>query len=129
MWFNLLRRHDRDGLQVSVVLIGKEFLKPGGSVTLTSGGLSTLPVPMLAGLSAANGALDAFTRAASVDMPGDRRINCVSPTLLTESAGTFGPFFKGVTPVPAAEVALAYVRVVFTRVTGQVLRISADKWV
>ncbi|MEV0068711.1 hypothetical protein [Amycolatopsis sp. NPDC050768] len=50
------------------------------------------------------------------------RINCVSPTVLTESTA-YHPYFPGFTPVPAAEVAQAYLRAMANPVTGRVLKL------
>lgn len=50
------------------------------------------------------------------------RINCVSPTVLADSTAYHGSF-PGFPPVPAAEVALAYLRAVSTPITGRVLKV------
>jgi hypothetical protein len=50
------------------------------------------------------------------------RINCISPTVLTESVAYHG-YFTGFTPVPAAEVALAYLRAISHPITGRILKL------
>ncbi|MGE9297268.1 MAG: short chain dehydrogenase [Puniceicoccales bacterium] len=106
--------------QVNLVMAGLNKLNDGGSFTLTSGILSHDPIP--AGCSAAmvNGAIDAFVRSAAIELPRGLRINAVSPTLITESAPSYGPFFPGFKPVDAATAALSYLKSVAGRQTGQV---------
>jgi hypothetical protein len=71
-----------------------------------------------------NGALDGFVRAAAIAMPRGLRINIVSPTVLLESMPSYGPFFRGYKPVPAADVALGYAKSVEGAQTGRVYRIG-----
>lgn len=109
--------------QVNLVLIGREFANDNGSFTLTSGILSHDPVVAGSSASMANGALDAFVRAAAIELPRGLRINAVSPTVLTESMKDYGPFFRGFKSVPAVDVALAYSKSVEGAQTGQVYRV------
>lgn len=109
--------------QVNVVLAARDLISPGGSFTLTSGSLSDEPVRGGCDASTVNAAIDGFVRAAAIEMPRGVRINSVSPTVLTESWGVYGPFFPGSEPVPAKRVALAYVRSIEGAATGQTYRI------
>ena len=109
--------------QVNLVLIGRGFVNDGGSFTLTSGVLSHDPIRFGSSASMVNGAIDAFVRAAAVELPRGLRINAVSPGVLQESMETYGPYFRGHEPVPAARVALAYARSVEGRRTGQVFEV------
>jgi NAD(P)-dependent dehydrogenase (short-subunit alcohol dehydrogenase family) len=109
--------------QVNLVTAGRELLRDGGSFTLTSGILSEQPIRGGSSLSMINGAIEAFARAAAIELPRGLRINAVSPGLLTESAPALGPFFRGFETVPASRVALAYSRSVEGRQTGQVYRV------
>jgi NAD(P)-dependent dehydrogenase (short-subunit alcohol dehydrogenase family) len=109
--------------QVNVVLRGQEFLADGGSFTLTSGILSEDPIRFGACASLVNGALEAFARAAAIELPRGLRINVVSPTVLEESMDAFGPYFRGYKPVPASEAARAYSKSVEGRQTGQVYKV------
>jgi hypothetical protein len=43
--------------------------------------------------------LEAFVRAAAIDLPKGLRINVVSPTMLKESESQFAQFFTGMIPV------------------------------
>ena len=73
--------------------------------------------------SAVNAAVDGFVRAAAIELPRALRINAVSPTVLAESMATYGPYFRGFEPAPAARVALAYSRSVEGAQTGRVYEV------
>lgn len=109
--------------QVNLVLLGREFIADGGSFTLTSGVLSHDPIRFGSSASMVNGAIDAFVRAAAIELPRGLRINAVSPGVLVESLPAYGPFFRGHEAVPAARVALAYAKSVEGARTGQVFAV------
>ncbi len=115
-------RHKLMG-QVNLVLIGRDFANDGGSFTLTSGVLSHDPIRYGAGASLVNGAIDSFVIAAAIELPQGLRINAVSPGLLEESVGSFGPYFPGHELVPGRRVANAFVKSVEGHLTGQVFRV------
>ena len=106
--------------QVNLLLIGREFANDGASFTFTTGVLNRDPIRTGASASLVNGALDAFVRAAVIEMPRGMRVNSVSPTVLVEAMDSYAPYFRGFKPVPAAEVALAYAKSVEGLQTGQV---------
>jgi NAD(P)-dependent dehydrogenase (short-subunit alcohol dehydrogenase family) len=108
--------------QINLVLIGQHYINPKGSFTLTSGILSEDPIIMGASLSTINGAIDAFVRAASIELVNDVRINSISPGVVEESPGYF-PYFPGHTPVNMERLALAYVKSVLGALTGQVIKV------
>lgn len=108
--------------QVDVVLQGVSQLPPTGSFTLISGVLAEQPIVAGAAASAANGAIEAFVRAAAIELP-PQRINVVSPTVVEESLPAYGPFFAGMEAVPVSRVATAYVRSIEGAQTGQVYRL------
>ncbi|QNP57762.1 short chain dehydrogenase [Paenacidovorax monticola] len=110
--------------QVRLVLEGQRHLRDGGSITLTSGILSTEPIRNGANATAVNAAIEGFVAAAAIELPRGLRINAVSPTVLTESLESYGPFFPGFESVPAARVALAYQRSVEGAQTGRVYRVQ-----
>lgn len=110
--------------QVNTVLIGRNYLNEHGSFTLTSGILSQDPIQYGSSASMVNGALESFTIAAAIEMPNRLRINCVSPTVITESMGAYGPYFRGYKSVSSAEAALAYSKSVEGLQTGQVYRVG-----
>jgi len=108
--------------QINLVLIGQHHINPKGSFTLTSGILSEDPVVMGAALSAVNGAIDSFVRAAAIELADGVRINAVSPGVVEDSPGFF-PFFPGHIPVKMQHVAQAYLKSVSGAHTGQVFKV------
>ncbi|MBD9391744.1 short chain dehydrogenase [Acidovorax sp. ACV01] len=111
--------------QVQLALLGHKYLNDGGSITLISGVLSIEPIRNGANATAVNAAIEGFVAAAAIELPRGLRINAVSPTILTESVGVYGPFFPGFEPVPAERAARAYQRSVEGGQTGQVYRVNA----
>ena len=106
--------------QVNLVLLGIPYIDEGGSFTLTSGILNRDPIRYGSSASMVNGAIDAFVKAAAIEMPKRIRINAVSPTVLSESMANYGEYFRGFIPVPAATVAQAYSKSVEGAQTGQI---------
>jgi NAD(P)-dependent dehydrogenase (short-subunit alcohol dehydrogenase family) len=105
--------------QIDIVQVGTASVADGGSFTLTTGVLAREPIATGAASSAANGALEAFTMAAAVELPRGIRINTVSPTVLVE-ATSHHPAFPGFTQVSATAVGQAYVKAVEGFQTGRV---------
>ena len=91
--------------QVNVVRTAKDHVRDGGSITLTSGILAQHPIPGSAAFSLVNAGVEAFARAAALEIPR-LRINVVSPPWVTETlvALKMDPS-QG---MPAAKVARAY---------------------
>jgi NAD(P)-dependent dehydrogenase (short-subunit alcohol dehydrogenase family) len=110
--------------QVNLLLIGREFANDGASFTFTTGILSHDPIRSGASASLVNGAIDAFVRAAAIEMPRGMRVNSVSPNVLMESMDSYAPYFRGFKPVPAADAALAYAKSVEGLQTGQTYRVG-----
>lgn len=110
--------------QVNLVLAGREHLADGGSFTLVSGVLTDEPIRYGSSASMVNGAIEAFVRAAAVELPRGQRINAVSPGVLQESMPGYAPYFRGFEPVPAARVAMAFSRSVEGADTGKVYRVQ-----
>lgn len=106
--------------QVSVVRYGFEHVNDGGSITTTSGILSRSPMEGSAAISLVNSGLEGFTRAAAIEAPRGIRVNVVSPPWVTETLLEMGATDTS-HGLPAATVALAYVRSVTGRETGQVI--------
>lgn len=106
--------------QINVVLAGISQLNEGGSFTLTSGILNRDPIQYGSSAAMVNGALEGFVKSAAIEMPRGLRINCVSPTVISEAMENYGPYFRGFMPVAAAQAALAYSKSVEGLQTGQV---------
>jgi len=109
--------------QVNLALAARDHLRDGGSITLTTGILSEQPIVAGSSASLVNGAVEAFVRAAAIELPRGLRINVVSPNVLTESMPAYAPFFRGFEPVSAARAALAFSRSVEGAQTGQVYKV------
>ncbi|MBA2652318.1 MAG: short chain dehydrogenase [Tatlockia sp.] len=110
--------------QVNVVLMGRNYLNEGGSFTLTSGILSDDPIRYGSSASMVNGALNSFVVSAAIEMPNKQRINCISPSVVTEAMDSYGQYFRGFKSVSASEVALAYCKSVEGLQTGKIYRVE-----
>lgn len=110
--------------QVNLALAAQTRLRDGGSITLVTGVLSEQPIAAGACASLVNGAIEAFVRAAAIELPRGLRINAVNPTVIEEAMPDYAPYFRGFEPVPAARAALAFVRSVEGLQTGQVYRVG-----
>jgi NAD(P)-dependent dehydrogenase (short-subunit alcohol dehydrogenase family) len=108
--------------QVNVALVAQEYLNDGGSITLTSGIVAEEPIRNGVSATMVNAAVEGFARAAAIELPRGLRINVVSPTVLSESMDSYGPFFVGFEPIAASRAALSYARSVDGAQTGQVYR-------
>ena len=106
--------------QVNLVLVGRQYVADGGSFTLTTGVLDRDPIRQGTSASMVNGAINAFVRAAAIEMQRAQRINVVSPGVIEEAMEAYGAFFRGFEPVPAARAALAYAKSAEGAQTGQV---------
>jgi len=105
--------------QIDLVRQGIPRIAERGSFTLVTGALAREPIPTGSAASMANGAVEAFVRAAAIEI-APQRINAVSPTVFTESLAEYGDYFPGMPPVDLADVTQAYVRSVEGAQTGQV---------
>ena len=106
--------------QVNMVRVGADELTDGGSFTLTSGILAQEPSPGSAAVSLVNAGIEAFARAAALELPRSLRINVVSPPWVSETLRTMGRDPSG--GLPAAEVARSYVASVEGTQTGEIIR-------
>jgi NAD(P)-dependent dehydrogenase (short-subunit alcohol dehydrogenase family) len=110
--------------QINLVMIGKEYINLSGSFTLTSGFLSDDPIRGAVNYSMANGAIDNFVLAASIELPRGIRINAVSPGwVVANYDGRMDKPSKGQYPVEIDKVVHAYYKSAFGYLTGQVFRV------
>ena len=117
-------RKGRDGKmmgQINLVLIGQHYINPKGSFSLITGALTDDPQKNFANASAANGAVEAFVRAAAIELENGIRINAVSPTVIENSPQYF-PFFPGDIPVTMQQLEFGFRKAVFGANTGQVIK-------
>ena len=105
--------------QVNLVRVGLPYISDNGSFTLTSGVLSTEPIPGSAAISLVNAGLEGFVRAAALETPRGIRVNVVTPPWVSETLEAMGQ--DASTGMPAAKVAAAYVESLESQRTGEVL--------
>ena len=126
-WKKMTDKEFRKGIdgklmgQVNLVLIGQHYINPRGSFTLITGALTNDPVRNFANASAANGAVEAFVRAAAIELENGIRINAVSPTVIEDSPQYF-PYFPGEIPVTMKQLEYGFSKSVFGANTGQVIK-------
>ncbi|MFO0745401.1 MAG: short chain dehydrogenase [Myxococcota bacterium] len=72
--------------QVNLVRFGIDHMSDGGVFILTAGIYGTKPTPQVTTFALANGALESFARAATLDVPRGMRVHALSPPWLEESA-------------------------------------------
>ncbi|MFD4871022.1 short chain dehydrogenase [Streptomyces sp. NPDC058412] len=110
--------------QVELVRQGVAHLPAHASYTLITGILAREPLLTGAVAALANGAVEAFVRAAAIELPGRQRINAVSPTVFEESLDAYGDAFAGFDPVPVARAANAYVKSIEGHQTGRIFLVE-----
>ncbi|KAB2344709.1 short chain dehydrogenase [Actinomadura rudentiformis] len=105
--------------QVHLVRRAMRHLRDGGSITLTSG---VFDEPMPGGSFGAmvNAGLEAFVKAATIEMPRGLRVNTVGPGWVAETLERLGLDPADGTPV--ADVARAYVQAVEGTDQGRTIR-------
>jgi NAD(P)-dependent dehydrogenase (short-subunit alcohol dehydrogenase family) len=108
--------------QINLVRAALPHIADKGSFTLISGVLTDEYVRGGTIGTTINHMVEGFVKGAAVELPRGVRINCISPTVLTESVA-YHAYFTGFTPVHAAEVALAYLRAISHPITGRVLKL------
>jgi len=125
-WKNMSDKEFRKGIngklmgQVNLVLIGRNYIKSKGSFTLIAGALTKDPQVNFANAAAANGAIEAFVRAAAIELEDGVRINAVSPTVIEDSPQYF-PYFPGEIPVTMKKLEYGFRKSIFGASTGQVI--------
>jgi len=104
--------------QFNMVLIGKKYINPGGHFILTSGFLSDVPNPRSLVLGTVNAAVNSFVKHASTMLENQLKINVVSPGIVTN----YPNIAKGSAQVNATELAKAYLKVLESNMTGQIIK-------
>jgi len=109
--------------QIELVRQGLDRIAADGSFTLITGILARTPIVTGAAASMAGGAVEAFVRAAAIEI-APQRINAISPSVFTEALDAYGDYFPGFPAVPLADVAQAYVRSIEGKDTGKVYELG-----
>ena len=105
--------------QINLLRVGQSFVHEGGVILLTSGMLASEPMPGSASTSAANGALNSFVNAASLELGNKLRINAVSPIFVKETMEMMG--MDSSDGMSAADTAKAYQAAFEGSMTGEVI--------
>lgn len=109
--------------QVNLVRIGKEYLNPSGSITLTTGVLADDPVPQTASAAMVNGAIHSFVKAAQLELENGIRLNVVSSGLVEDALEKYEDYFPGHNAISMSKVVNGYVKSVVGKCSGEVIRI------
>ena len=96
--------------QANLVLIGQKYLNENGSFTLTSGKMGDKPSKNAAAKAIANGGVNSFVLAASLEMERGIRINVISPAKVAD--------------IPVSDLVNGYVKSIEGSCNGEILRIG-----
>ena len=113
--------------QVNLVRIGKEYMNPGGSFTLSTGILADHPVMMTTSAAMVNGAIHSFVKAACLELKNDIRINVVSSGLVEDAIEQYEAYFPGHNPIPMKKVVNDFVKSVEGASTGEIIRMYDNR--
>jgi len=109
--------------QVNLVRIGRDYVNPGGSFTLTTGILADDPVMLTTSPAMVNGGIHSFVKAAALEMTNGHRINVVSAGLVEDAVDKYEAYFPGHNPIPMPKVVNGYVKSVLGKGNGEIIRI------
>lgn len=109
--------------QINVFQIGRQYVRQGGSITLTSGVLSQQPMNSGSVASTVNAAIDAFAKATAFELNDDVRLNVVSPHFVKETMELMG--MDSESGISAADTAKAYLHALSTEETGKSFDVAA----
>ena len=108
--------------QVNLVRIGKDYLNPGGSFTLSSGILADHPVVMTTSAAMVGGGIHSFVKAACLELENGIRINVVSSGLVEDAVDIYEDYFPGHNPIPMKKVINGFVKSVEGKGNGEIIR-------
>ena len=108
--------------QVNLVRIGRNYVNPGGSFTLTTGILADHPVALTTSAAMVNGGIHSFVKAACLELKNGIRINVVSSGLVEDAVDKYEAYFPGHNPIPMQKVINGYVKSVQGQATGEIIR-------
>lgn len=109
--------------QINLVRIGKDYINPGGSFTLSTGILADHPVLMTTSAAMVNGAIHSFVKAVCLELKDNIRINVVSSGLVEDAVEHYEAYFPGHNPIPMRKVINGFVKSVNGASTGKIIRI------
>jgi NAD(P)-dependent dehydrogenase (short-subunit alcohol dehydrogenase family) len=109
--------------QVNLVRIGKDYLTPGGSITLSTGILADDPVVKTTSAALVNGAIHSFVKAVALEVENGIRVNVVALGMVEDAYDKYKDYFPGHNPVPMKKAVNAYVRSVNGKGNGEIIRV------
>ena len=109
--------------QVNLVRIGRKYLNPNGSITLTTGILADRPVLMTASAAMVNGGIHSFVKAVALELKSGIRLNVVSSGLVEDAVDKYQDYFPGHNAIPMKKVVNGYVKSIEGAGTGEIIRI------
>jgi len=109
--------------QVNLVRIGKKYLNPNGSITLTTGILADDPVIMTTSAAMVNGAIHSFVKSVVLELDKGIRVNAVSSGVVEDALDKYGDYFPGHNTIPMDKMLRGYIRSVEGKANGEIIRI------
>jgi len=109
--------------QVNLARLGKDYLNPKGSITLTTGILADDPVNMTTSAAMVNGGIHSFVKAVALELDHGIRINVVSSGLVEDAVDKYRDYFPGHNVIPMDKVVNGYVRSIEGLGNGEIIRI------
>ncbi len=103
--------------QINIFQVGREYVREGGSITLSSGVLAQYPMHSGSAASLVNAAIDSFVKATAFEIGSKLKVNSVSPRFVKETMEMMG--MDSASGISAADTAKAYAHAVTTSETGQ----------
>lgn len=96
--------------QANLVIIGQNYLNDNGSFTLVSGKMGDHPSKNTAGKAIANGGINSFAMAASLEMQRGIRVNVISPSKIAD--------------ITVTDLVAGYLRSIESTVNGEIIKIN-----
>jgi len=109
--------------QVNLVRIGQNYLKPNGSITLSTGILADDPVVKTTSAAMVNGGLHSFVQAVALEIKNGIRVNVVSLGMVEDAYEKYKAYFPGHNAISMKKVVNGYVRSVMGKRNGEIIRI------
>lgn len=109
--------------QVNLVRLGRKYLSPNASITLSTGILADDPVIKTTSAAMVNGAIHSFVKAVALELENGIRINAVSCGVVEDSYEIYRDYFPGHNPISMVKVVNGYVRSVEGKSSGEIIRV------
>jgi NAD(P)-dependent dehydrogenase (short-subunit alcohol dehydrogenase family) len=104
--------------QVNTVRLGSKYINHLGSITLTTGVLSTYPMQGSSIVTTVNSAVEGFVKSAALELKDQVRVNAVSPGWISETLAQMN--MDTSIGLSAAEVAEKYRELIESDATGAI---------